>query len=161
MIRQPDLLDLLAGRTGIICAVCAGGKKSVLQHLAIANPRLAPYGRAARQVLENLGLWDDLSHGDGPRLVVGQSVGQAWQFVATGAAEAGLLAFSQTVALEDRSGVLPIPASLHDPIEQHAVLLTRGRDHPDARAFLDFLRSPAAAPILQAHGYRIPGEDAP
>lgn len=142
-----DPLLLLAGRR--------------YEHLAIANPRLAPYGRATRQVLEGLGVWDELERGDSARLVMGQSVGQAWQFVAAGAAQAGLLAFSQTIGLENRAGVLPIPETAYDPIEQQAVLLARGRDHPAARAFLEFVRGPVAAPILAEYGYRAPGGEAP
>lgn len=128
-----------------------------LQHLALADPRVAPYGMAARQALQRTGHWDELAG----RRVTGRSVGQAWQFVASGAAEAGLLAFSQTVSAADPASVRPVPADLHDPIEQQAVLLERARDNEAARRFLAFLRSPAAAEVIASFGYRFPGEVTP
>ena len=147
---------------GDLRAILSAGE---FHHLAIANPRLAPYGRAARQTLESLGLWEKLAD----RLVTGQSVGQAWQFVASGAAEAGLLAGSQAAVLGEsgRGGaatpadVLSIPEDHHDPIIQQAVVLDRARDNPEAGAFLDFVRTPAARAIIRAHGYRVPESNAP
>lgn len=134
--------------------VLAAGR---FRHLAIANPRLAPYGRAARQTLEALRLWDDLSD----RLVTGQSVGQAWQFVASGAAEAGLLAASQAVSVAGAGGVFPVPPHLHGPIIQQVVLLNRAAENPAARAFLDFLRGPEARALIRSAGYGIAEGGAP
>jgi len=117
------------------------------RRLAIANPRLAPYGRAAREVLEGLGLWSRLQ----PRLVRGENIAQAFQYVASGNAELGFVARSQVV---DRPGSrwLPAPVS-HAPIVQQAVLL---RDSEAGRAFLDFVRSPAARARIRAAGYGLP-----
>ncbi len=117
------------------------------RRLAIANPRLAPYGRAAREVLEGLGLWTGLQ----PRLVRGENIAQAFQYVASGGAELGFVACSQVI---DREGSrwLPDPAA-HAPIVQQAVLL---RDSRAARAFLDFVRGPAARARIRASGYGLP-----
>ena len=127
-----------------------------LRHLAVANPRLAPYGAAARQTLVALDAWA----GREQARVIGQSVAQAWQFVASGNAQAGLLARSQ---LADGKGglVLPVPPALHDPVTQDAVLLTRAENSAAARAFLQFLRGVDAAPIIAAWGYGLPAAGAP
>jgi molybdate transport system substrate-binding protein len=122
------------------------------ERLAIANPRLAPYGAAARQVLERWGLWEGLRG----RLVSGENVAQALQFVATGNAQAGLVALAQVLLLSPdlRDAYRLIPAELHAPIEQQALLLRPGAP---AEAFLGYLRGErAAAQILQA-GYAVPG----
>jgi len=119
--------------------------------IAIANPRLAPYGRAAREVLEALGAWSSLR----PRLVRGENVGQALQFVHSGNADIGLVAHAQLLALgEPATGThWRVPQALYSPIEQQAVLL---RDHDAARAFLDYLRSPGARALIRTGGYRTP-----
>jgi molybdate transport system substrate-binding protein len=118
------------------------------RHLAIANPELAPYGAAAREVLMARGLWDRLQ----PRLVTGQDIGQAYGFVQTGNAELGFVAWAQ---LKRPSGKIAgsywlVPESLHEPIEQEAVLL---RDVPAARALMAFVKSPEAREIIRSHGY--------
>jgi molybdate transport system substrate-binding protein len=124
-----------------------------LRHLALANPKTAPYGAATRQVLEHLGLWASLS----PRLVRGESVGQAFQYVHTGNAEMGFVALSQLRDLgeEPRGSWWPVPESLHEPLEQQAVLLRPGESHPGARALLAFLRSPTARSVLARFGYGV------
>jgi len=123
------------------------------QHLAIANPRLAPYGLAAKQVLQNLGLWEGIQ----PHLVTGQSIGQAWQFVASGNAEAGLLAYAQVVATQPLRGKWwKIDPPLHEPILQQAVAL-KSTPHPEAAVqLLDFLKGPEAHMIMIRFGYLIP-----
>ena len=120
---------------------------------AIANPKTAPYGAAARQVLERLGLWGRLSD----RLVRGDSIAQAFQFTATGNAEAGLVALSQVKGWRGEPGSLwVIPASYYDPIAQQAVLLKRGEENPAARAFLAFLRGAEARAVIAGYGYGVP-----
>jgi molybdate transport system substrate-binding protein len=120
-------------------------------HLAIANPELAPYGAAARQVLQQLGLWEQLAE----RLVRGENIGQAFQFVVTGNAELGFVARAQ-LAIPDRafggSSWQP-PQSLYDPIEQQAVLL---KDTPVGRAFMTFVQSEEARALIRAYGYDVP-----
>ena len=116
--------------------------------LAIANPELAPYGAAARDVLLARGLWDALQS----RLVRGQDIGQAYQFVATGNAELGFVAWAQLArqAPQIQGSYWLVPESLHEPIAQEAVLL---KDVPAARAFVEFLQSPQARDIIRSHGY--------
>jgi molybdate transport system substrate-binding protein len=122
-------------------------------HLAIANPRLAPYGLAAKQVLENLGLWNDLES----RLVTGQSVGQAWQFVASGNAEAGLVALPQVMAAGNLRGRWwKIDPPLHEPILQQAVALRDAENPGAALDFLEYLKGPDARMIMIQFGYLIP-----
>lgn len=121
------------------------------RHLAIANPRTAPYGLAARQTLEHLGLWATLEN----RLVRGESIAQAFQFVATGNASAGFVALAQTRDDHDSGALWEVPATHHEPIAQQAVLLERGRNNEAARAWLDFLRSREAQDIIRQYGYDI------
>jgi molybdate transport system substrate-binding protein len=120
------------------------------RHLAIANPDLAPYGAAARSVLQALGLWDALA----PKLVRGENIGQTFQFVISGNAELGFVARSQLEApgRAPAGSSWPPPRDLYPPIEQQAVLL---RDSPASRAFLAFMRARARA-IVRAYGYDSP-----
>jgi len=128
-------------------------------HCAIANPRLAPYGRAAQQVLERLNLWNQMQD----KLVRGQNVGQAFQFVASGNAELGLVSRGQVLLLDQTKHrpleVRPVPANLYDPILQQAVLLTRAADNPGARALLDFLKGQQSRAFIEEHGYLLPSGD--
>lgn len=125
---------------------------AVFRRLAIANPRLAPYGRAARQVLEGWQLWDRLQD----RLVSGENIAQALQFVATGNAQAGLVALAQVLALPagQRGSYRPIPSELHAPIDQQALLL---RASPPAEDFLAYLKGEEAAAQMREAGYTIVG----
>ncbi len=116
--------------------------------LALANPRLAPYGRAAMETLEALGLGGFPAR----RMATGENVAQAWQFVASGNAPLGFVAFSQTLTRPGRGAVWLVPERMHAPIRQDAIALARGA--PAARDFLAFLRSPAARRIIEAAGYR-------
>ncbi|MEO1192653.1 MAG: molybdate ABC transporter substrate-binding protein [Pseudomonadota bacterium] len=118
------------------------------RRLAIANPLLAPYGLAAEQTLQSLGLAEALSG----RLVIGQNIGQAYALVATGNAEFGLIAHSLLPPAREDSH-WPVPPDLHAPIRQDAVLLQRGADNAAALAFLAFLKSPEAQDILSQNGY--------
>ena len=118
------------------------------RHLAIANPKLAPYGAAARDVLTARALWDRLQ----PRLATGQDIGQAYGFVQTGNAELGFVAWAQLKqpGREIAGSYWLVPESLHRPIEQEAVLL---RDVPAARALLEFMKSSEAREIIRSYGY--------
>ena len=121
------------------------------RRLAIANPSLAPYGVAAQQVLEQLGLWAQIR----PRIVMGENVGQAHAMVATGNAELGFIALSALTAATAGPGgsAWEVPPALYEPIRQDAALLGRAQDNPAARALLSFLRSPAARHIIRKQGY--------
>lgn len=129
-------------------------RENRIRRLAMANPETAPYGEATRQVLARLELWARYRQ----RAVRGENVGQAFQFAASGAADAAFVALSQlrTGPYRDRGSLWQVPPALYDPIEQQAALLTRAADKPAARQFLTFLRSPAAREILRAHGYGLP-----
>lgn len=117
------------------------------RHLAIANPELAPYGAAAREVLRAREVWDNVQ----ARLVQGQDIGQTYSFVATGNAELGFVAYSQISRPFETSGSFwLVPEALHQPIEQQAVLL---RDGPGAREFLEFVKSEEARAIIRDYGY--------
>lgn len=121
-------------------------EKGDFEHLSIANPETAPYGVAAQQVLTKLGLWKTLE----PRLVRGENLTQAHQFVASGGAELGFVALS--LVLTDKSPRWEVPPALHEPIQQDAVLLTRAK-HPLADDFMAFLESAAAKTLIRASGY--------
>ncbi|SEI40159.1 molybdate transport system substrate-binding protein [Azotobacter beijerinckii] len=126
-------------------------KKNAFKHLAIANPKTAPYGLAATQVLAKLGLSEAVK----PKLVEGANIAQAHQFVATGNAELGFVALSQVSKdgkLTEGSG-WTVPASLHDPIRQDAVILAKGKDNPAAKALVDYLKGPKATKVIKAYGY--------
>ncbi len=121
------------------------------RHLALANPKTAPYGKAAVTALQRLNLWESLS----PMIVRGENIGQTFQFVATGNAEIGLVALSQVMdpRLNIKGSQWRVPEDLYDPIDQDAVLLTRGQSNPAARALLRFLQSDRARHIIQLYGY--------
>lgn len=123
-----------------------------LRHLAIANPDLAPYGVAARETLQALGLWEALQG----RIVMGQNVGQAHSMVATGNAQLGLVALSAVLSPRARiqGSLWEVPQALFTPIRQDAILLKAGQDNAAARAFLDFLKTEQAREIIARHGYR-------
>lgn len=126
-------------------ALLAGGD---FAHLAIANPATAPYGRAARQALETLGLWPAVE----AKVVLGGDVGQAYQFVATGNADLGLVARSQLDHESEGSAWL-VPERFHAPIEQQAVLLASAAGDEAAIEVLDWLRGPEAQRVLERFGY--------
>lgn len=124
-----------------------------IQRIALANPKTAPYGRAAAQTLAAL----SLSESTQDQLVTGQNVAQAFQFVVSGNAQIGFIAESQFLALPnaDRGSRWEIPPDLYLPIEQAAVKLGRSKDNIAAQAFLDFLKSPEATAIIGASGYLV------
>jgi molybdate transport system substrate-binding protein len=121
------------------------------RHLAIANPELAPYGAAARAVLQALGLWEGLT----PKLVRGENIEQTFQFIISGNAELGFTARSQLEAPGRAFGGSSWrpPAHLYPPIEQQAVLL---RDSPGGRTFMAFMQGEEARAIVRAYGYDSP-----
>jgi len=122
-----------------------------VQRLAIANPKLAPYGVAAEQTLAALGVLDSLRG----RLVFGENVGQTFAMAASGNVTAALVAASQLATLKpgEAGHALPVPDDMHDPIRQDGVLTARGADNAAARAFLEFLKGPAAGEVIVRYGY--------
>ncbi len=119
--------------------------------IAIANPRLAPYGRAAQQALTALSLYDHLKS----RFVMGENIGQTFQFVASGNASLGFLAASQVMLNGKlKSGsAWRVPARIYAPIRQDAILLKSGANNTAAQALLRMLRESAARTIIQSYGY--------
>lgn len=142
---QPDLVDA----QGRVLERLARGQ--LTGKLALADPRLAPYGAAAEQTLLQLGLAEALR----PHVVLGENIAQAHQFVKSGNALLGLLALSQVMPDGRLAGgsAWRVPAGLHAPLRQDAVLLQAGAAQPMARAFLQYLRSDAARAVIAAHGY--------
>lgn len=122
-----------------------------IEHLALADPEAAPYGGAAVEALRRSGLYEELSD----RIVRAESVGQVYQYVVSGAAEAGFVAASHVAGEPEDSYVL-VDEALHAPIRQDAVLLTGADDREASRRFLAFLRSERAREILERFGYRMP-----
>jgi molybdate transport system substrate-binding protein len=122
-----------------------------LAHLAVANPKTAPYGAAAVEVLKALGQYERLQG----RLVFGENIAQAYQFAATGNAQAAFVAWSQVY--EDgklaAGSAWTVPARLHAPIRQDAILLEQGKANPAAVALLKYLRSDAARALIRQSGY--------
>jgi len=128
-------------------------KTATFKHLAIANPKLAPYGVAAMQAMIKMGIWESLQ----PRIVMGESLGQTVGFLESGNAELGFLALSQVFdeKLKGKGSRWDVPESFHEPIRQDAVLLTKGESNPAAKALMEFLRSPQARSIMERYGYRV------
>ena len=126
-------------------------KKGSFRHIALAQPRLAPYGAAAVEVIEKLGLTGALR----PKFVQGENIAQTHQFISTGNAELGFVALSQVY----RDGKIVagsawiVPSDLHAPIRQDAAILARAANNPAARALAQFLKGAAARAIIEAHGY--------
>lgn len=124
------------------------------KHLALADPKLAPYGVAAMDVLKTLGLTEKLQ----PLMVQGENIAQTYQFVATGNAELGFVALSQVIdngKIASGSGWI-VPADRYAPIKQSAVLLSIGAENPAAKALLDYLKSAPALAIIEKYGYDLP-----
>ena len=144
-------LVLWSPRPGMVDSSGTVLRTGQFAHLAVANEKHAPYGVAAVQVLHALDLWEQLQ----TRLVRGENIAQAFQFVQSGNAELGLVALSQyrSLAAGVTGSVWLVPQELHEPIRQEAVLL---KDDPVARAFLEFLKSPAARDIITGYGYDLP-----
>ena len=124
------------------------------RHLAVANPRTAPYGAAAMSVLEKLGALPTVSS----RLVQGENITQTFQFVSTGNAELGFVAASQLVKDGQPLGGSrwEVPAALYEPIRQDAVLLGKGAGNPAAAALIAYLRSDKARAMIRSYGYELP-----
>jgi len=142
---------LFSPQSGYVDATGAVLKKRAYRYLAIANPKLAPYGSAAKQVLEKLGLWDSLRF----HTVRGENIGQTYQFIISGNAELGFVALSQIKqpGLAISGSYWEVPADLYQPIKQQAVQLSNNRV---ASAFMAFVQSDKAKAIIQNFGYEVP-----
>jgi molybdate transport system substrate-binding protein len=128
-------------------------RRGKFERIAIANPKLAPYGVAAVETLTQLGLLKIIQ----PKLVQGENIAQTFQFVATGNVPLGFVAMSQVIAdgkISRGSGWI-VPAESHPPIRQDAILLARGKDAPAAIALMRFLRSDKARVVIRSFGYDV------
>jgi len=139
--------DLIEGTPSVL-------SDKALRHVAIANPVTAPYGAAAIDTMNGLGVLPDLE----PRLVAGKSISQTYQFVATGNAPVGFVALSQ-VKESGTGSRWVVPDDLHRPLRQDAILLEHGRENGAARAFLEFLKGAEAVKIIAGLGYRVPDQN--
>lgn len=145
---------LWSAQPGLVDEGGAVLRQTDIAHIAICDPRLAPYGVAAEQVLKSLGLYDAVK----PRLVIAENVTQAWQFTATGNAELGFVALSQIQVPGKPAGgsYWLIPATHHAPLRQDAVLLQRAAANAAARALLVYIKSEPARRIIRSWGYELP-----
>lgn len=146
-------LVLWSAQPGLVDDQGAVLKRSDLQHLSLANPKLAPYGAAGVETLKKLGLYDAWQ----ARIVQGENITQAHQFVATGNAELGFVALSQIIKdgkIASGSGWV-VPPSYYTPIRQDAVLLNPGKGKPAAEALLKYLKGDAAKAVILSYGYSL------
>jgi len=151
VLWAPAGSPLDVGKTGIKTLLDAS-----VQKIAIANPAHAPYGRAAVAVLQSFKLYDQVRD----KLVLGENITQAAQFVESGNAQIGILALSLARAptLKDKGRYWEIPIDSYPRIEQAAVIPTAARDQAVARAFLEYLRTPEVQAILRDYGFQPPQE---
>lgn len=146
-------LALWSAKEGYVDAKGEVLKKNEYQHLSLANPKAAPYGLAATQVLEKL----KLTEATKARIVEGQNITQAYQFVSTGNAELGFVALSQIYkdGKVSSGSAWIVPADMHDPIKQDAVILNKGKDNAAAKALVEYLKGPKAAAVIKSYGYQL------
>ncbi|MBC7917415.1 MAG: molybdate ABC transporter substrate-binding protein [Rhodoferax sp.] len=146
-------LVLWSKQAGVVDDKAEVLRKGSFAHIAMADPKLAPYGEAAVETLTQLGLLQALQ----PRVVQGESIAQAYQFVFTGNATLGFVALSQVMAdgkIKEGSAWI-VPANLHKPIRQDAVTLIAGKDNPAAIALMGYLKGDKAKSIIRSFGYAL------
>ncbi|TWO68398.1 molybdate ABC transporter substrate-binding protein [Caenimonas sedimenti] len=145
-------LVLWSAQAGVVDAEGKVLRDAGFERLAIADPKVAPYGAAAMDVITRMAL----PRGVIARIVQGESIGQAFQFVATGNAQLGFVALSQVMVdgRIEKGSAWVVPANLHTPLRQDAILLNTGHGNAAATALLEFLRGDAARAIIRAHGYQ-------
>ncbi len=145
-------LALLSRKSAFLADGLNGLADNHIQHIAIANPKLAPYGKAARQVLQSVN-WQRLKH----KLVMGENIGQTFHFVASGAADAGIVAFSQVLNKEQMKKLAlyhqKISPEMYAPVEQQYIVL---RENAVTDEFIRFLKSDVAQRIILQSGYSLP-----
>ena len=147
-------LVLWSARPGVVDSQGEVLKDGGFHKLAIANPKLAPYGAAAVQAMTKLGVYDAIQ----ARLVTGESIGQTYNFIATGNADLGFVALAQIQEAGQIKGGSHwvVPATLHAPIVQDAVILKRAAGNPAAQAWMELLRSPKVRQqLVRGYGYDV------
>jgi molybdate transport system substrate-binding protein len=125
-----------------------------VRRIAIANPSHAPYGMAAREALQSVGLWQQLQ----PKLVMGENIRQTLQYAATGNVDAAIVALSLSVQRPGRW--VSVPETLHRPIIQALAVIKRTEHESQARQFAAFIRGPQGQPIMHRYGFTLPSQDA-
>jgi molybdate transport system substrate-binding protein len=125
-----------------------------VKKISIANPQHAPYGRAAVAALKHYGLYEKVSD----RLVLGENVAQAAQFVESGNAQVGLVAFAHALApaMQGKGKYWQVPADAYPPLDQGVVVISRSSHKEDAAAFVEFVKTPEAAAVLERYGFTLP-----
>lgn len=123
------------------------------KRLGMASPKTAPYGVAAMQALQKLDLWDSLQ----PQIVMGESLGQTMGFIESGNAQLGFVALSQVMdpKIKGKGSRWDVPNTLHEPITQDVILLTKGKDNPAAKALLEFMGGSQVKTIIKRYGYEL------
>ena len=146
-------LVLWSADASYLDGTAAALKAGQFRHLSIANPKAAPYGLAAMQVLDKLGLSEAVK----AKLVEGQNITQAHQFVSTGNAELGFVALSQVYkdGQVSSGSAWIVPDTMYDPIKQDAVMLKQGANNPAAAALVEYLKGPEAARVIESFGYKL------
>lgn len=132
-------------------SVAGAVRSAAVQRLSIANVDTAPFGRAAKQAMIKLGIWGEAQ----PKVIFGESISQAAQFVQTGAADAGFVALSvvRSPTVKSKGQWIDVPPGLYDPLEQCAIITRHGSTNPVAAEYVAYLKSPGARRILDAYGY--------
>ncbi len=123
------------------------------KRLAIANPKTAPYGLAAMQAMQKLEIWESLQ----PQIVMGENLGQTIGFIESGNVQLGFVALSQVTdqKFKGKGSRWDVPTSLHEPIKQDVILLTKGKDNPAAKALMEFMSGPQAKAVIERYGYEL------
>jgi molybdate transport system substrate-binding protein len=152
LYAQGRIVLATSAKTGVSVKALGDLARPEIRRIAIANPAHAPYGRAAQQALQSAGLWERLR----PKLVYGENIRHALQFVETGAVEAGIVA--QSIADVPGIRAVPIDPALHRPLNQYAVVVKRSARPELALAFIHFVNGPEGRPIMKRFGFRLPGE---
>lgn len=145
-------LVLWSSRPGVVDDQGNILKTGTFAHLALTNPKLAPYGAAAVEAMKAMGVYDSVQ----AKFVIAENIVQTQQFVSSGNAELGFVALSQVFKdgkIEGSSWM--VPATLYSPIHQDAVLLNNGKDKPAAQALLKYLKSDKATAVIQSYGYAV------
>ena len=150
-VRNDSRLDISQGLAAL--------RDPSIQKVAIANPQHAPYGRAAEDALRKSGMYDAVRD----RFVLGENISQAAEFVESGNADVGILALSLVLSpgLKEKGRFWPIPENLYAPIQQGVVLVRASQNPQGARAFLDYIKSPATAALLERYGFVLPAKGKP
>lgn len=139
-------------------AISGDGKSTLkaknFSHIAIANPKTAPYGKAALQTMQKLGLWNEVR----TLIVQGENIGQTFQFVASQNAKLGFVALSQILDPKNKleGKRWDVPETFYDPLKQDLVILKKGKNNPGANALWEYLKSNAAKLIIKKYGYGLP-----